>query len=208
MAPKPEQLAQAAQAMAEEKIPQIEEANEAAGIEIQEPLQAAQQALQQAAQQGKAQDAEPEDMAQSLNQAAEKLAEAAQTAQEEAAAANARALRFNHRQREHDGNRGIGGAASLAQDFGPRFGGARVGCADDAGSGLKFGLNQPHLRQLALGRRAASQHEGGDEEIDHTCGHGAGAYSLPTASAMQAKPSRCIRRSSPVVIARAIPGPR
>jgi hypothetical protein len=52
--------------------------------------------------------------------------------EQEAAAADARALRFDHTQREHRRDRRVDRAAALAQHRRAGFGGARVGRADEA----------------------------------------------------------------------------
>ncbi len=59
-------------------------------------------------------------------------------ADHEPAAADAGALRLDHVQRQHRGDRGVGSAAALAQHLGARLCGAGIGGADDScGLGLR-----------------------------------------------------------------------
>jgi len=121
---------------------------------------------------------------------------------QESAAADAGALRFDHGQRQQRGQRGIGGRAAGAQDLCPCRCRARVGGADHA-----LFKARGRCGAIGVGTRASSQQERRGGECDQFQLHGRGSYSVPTASAMVANPSRRIRRSSPRVIWRAMPGP-
>ncbi len=74
---------------------------------------------------------------------------------EEAAAADARALRFDHRQCQHHGNRRIRGRATLRQYSLARLLGTRVGSADSSPDGIGFCLDSGILQRRAPGKGEA-----------------------------------------------------
>ena len=93
-----------------------------------------------------------------------------------------------------------------AQHLGPGLGGARVGGADHAlaAAGASAASGAADAGAVAQARAAAS---GGGERGEEAVQHRGRRYSLPTASAIEAKPSRRISVSSPRTIRRAMPGP-
>ena len=136
-------------------------------------------------------------------------AAAAVVPDEERAAAQPRVLRLDHSEHEHRRDRGVGGAAAPLQHLDPRRGRTRVGGADDsrfaAAAGSSRSSGRRGRRRHAGGGTAGERQRGGErhQELEHR----RRGYSLPTASAMEPNPSRCISASSPRVIVRAMPGP-
>ena len=90
----------------------------------------------------------------------------------EAAAADARALRLDHGQRQHHCDCRIGGAAALAQHFRPGFGRARIGGGNDAAGLDRHGRSRTCDRPpMGGGGGAGSDQEGdkggGKETLQH-----------------------------------------
>ena len=116
----------------------------------------------------------------------------------EAAAADARALRLDHGQRDHHRDRRVGGAAAAAQYFEPRLGRARIGGRNRAA--LRGGRRR-RLRRLG---RAGGEREG--ERKEQAAEHQRG-FSVPIASVKRSNPSRASKRLSARLIRFARPGP-
>ena len=121
---------------------------------------------------------------------------------QEAATADAGTLWLDHRECQHYSDRCIGGAATLGEDRLARFLRARIGGAHRS---CGHGGDRVLRRGCGIGRAPGEGERCERGYVDVS--HGRRRYAVPTASAIEEKPSRFIRRSNPRVIARGRPGP-